>query len=209
MVLSFIVLGLALVIYCLITCIYRLYFSPIAEFPGPKLAALTFWYEGYWDILRQGRYTWKIQDLHRQYGPLVRINPQEIHIQDPHFYDQVYVGPSRLTDKWRWSARMFGTSKAAVGTVDHGMHKMRRGALNHFFSKSSVVKMEPAIQSNVNLLVQTLKEAGSARRPVNLSDAFTASSADVISSFCFGNSYGFLRTENFNPKWRQFMRASS
>lgn len=208
MVLSFIVLAITLSAYFLITWIHRLYFSPIAKFPGPKLAALTFWYEGYWDIIRQGRYTWKIQELHRQYGPIIRINPQEIHIQDPLFYDQVYVGPSRLTNKWAWSARMFGTSKAAVGTVDHGLHKMRRGALNHFFSKSSVVKMEPIIGSNVVLLLRRLKETGSAGRSVNLSDAFTALSADVISSFCFDDSYGFLRTENFNPDWRRFMTAS-
>lgn len=32
--------------------IYRLYFSPLAKIPGPKWAALTFWYQFYYDIIR-------------------------------------------------------------------------------------------------------------------------------------------------------------
>lgn len=31
-------------LYIFYLAIYRLFFSPISKFPGPKLAALTFWY---------------------------------------------------------------------------------------------------------------------------------------------------------------------
>lgn len=54
--------------YALITTIYRLFLSPIRHFPGPLLAALTFWYEGYYDVIKDGRYTWKIKELHEEYG---------------------------------------------------------------------------------------------------------------------------------------------
>jgi hypothetical protein len=35
--------------------IWRLYFSPVAKFPGPKLAALTYWYVCHFNDIR-GRY---------------------------------------------------------------------------------------------------------------------------------------------------------
>ena len=57
-----------LVIYIVYVGIYRLYLSPLAKVPGPRLAALTEWYEFYYDVIKRGRYTWKIEELHEQYG---------------------------------------------------------------------------------------------------------------------------------------------
>ncbi len=48
--------------------IYRLYFSPLAKFPGPKLAALTLWYEFYYGVIKKGQYTFKIRRMHQKYG---------------------------------------------------------------------------------------------------------------------------------------------
>jgi hypothetical protein len=62
------VLVLAIIVYIFSVTVYRLHINPVASFPGPKLAALTFWYEFYYDVLLQGRYSWKIQELHKQYG---------------------------------------------------------------------------------------------------------------------------------------------
>jgi hypothetical protein len=47
---------------------YRLVLSPLAGVPGPKIAAATAWYEFYWDCAQQGRFLFKIQDMHRRYG---------------------------------------------------------------------------------------------------------------------------------------------
>jgi hypothetical protein len=46
-----------LVVYVLHAAISRLYLSPIAKFPVPKLAALTRSYELYYEIVKGGQYT--------------------------------------------------------------------------------------------------------------------------------------------------------
>ena len=60
--------GAVLLVYVLGGVFYRLYLSPLAKFPGPKLAAATLWYEFYYDNILKGQYTFKIMDLHKKYG---------------------------------------------------------------------------------------------------------------------------------------------
>jgi hypothetical protein len=49
----------------------------VAGFPGPKLAGLTFWYEFYYDVIKQGQYTFKIKELHQKYGMFLKRSKDE------------------------------------------------------------------------------------------------------------------------------------
>jgi hypothetical protein len=55
-------------VYCLGEGLRRLYYHPLSHIPGPKFAALTWWYEFYYDVIQPGRYIFKIQELHQKYG---------------------------------------------------------------------------------------------------------------------------------------------
>ena len=50
--------------------VYRLWLSPLAKIPGPKLAAATGWYEFWYDCVRVGRFSFEIDRIHEVYGEL-------------------------------------------------------------------------------------------------------------------------------------------
>jgi hypothetical protein len=63
----------AIIAYTINVAIQRLYFSPLAKFPGPKLAALSRWYEFYYEIILRGQYSFHIKELHKKYGKVTSI----------------------------------------------------------------------------------------------------------------------------------------
>ena len=65
---AFGVVGAFLLSYAIFGTIYRLYFHPLAKFPGPKLAAVTLWYEFWIDCIMYGQYTFEIGRMHEKYG---------------------------------------------------------------------------------------------------------------------------------------------
>ncbi|CAI6089867.1 unnamed protein product [Clonostachys chloroleuca] len=79
--------------------VYRITFHPLARFLGPKLAATSYANEFWFDVIRGGRYTHEILRMHEKYGPIVRINPNELHCNDPAFVDVVYASGNQRRNK--------------------------------------------------------------------------------------------------------------
>lgn len=74
------VLGAVSVVLWLLKVVYRLFAHPLASFPGPKIAAATFLYEFYYDVIKGGMYIWEIERMHEQYGIVPLFRRKGIHI---------------------------------------------------------------------------------------------------------------------------------
>ncbi|KAL6714742.1 hypothetical protein ACLMJK_008167 [Lecanora helva] len=195
--------ALAFIVYVLGLYVYRMFFNRLSHIPGPKLAAATLWYEFYYDVILKGRYTFKIKELHEKYGPIIRISPYEVHIDDPEYIDTVYPGSSPRTMKYDWAMKMFGLRTSIIVTGPPELHRIRRGSVANYFSKASLQKLEPGVQYQVDKLASRLKGLQGSGRIVNLLDVFACLTGDVVGQYAFAKPYGFLDDKDFAPFWHQ------
>ncbi|KAK1987725.1 cytochrome P450 [Colletotrichum cereale] len=199
---TFLLLVATSLLYIAVVAVYRVYLSPLAKFPGSKLAALTLWYEVYWDIVKRGTFIWRIEEMHREHGPIVRINPYELHIIDPDFYDDLYSS-GRKSDKYEWWTKTAGSDESGFATVSHSLHRLRRGALNPFFSVRSVVQLEPLIKEKVEKLSARLGELARTGEIVRLDAAFMALTMDIICDYSFAHDRRYLDEPDFKLLWKE------
>ena len=169
---------------------YRLFMSPLAKFPGPRLAAATRLYETYFQIIKGGVFTWHIDELHEKYGPVVRITPWEIHIKDPKFYNTLYAGPAKHRNKDPWFS-FISFPQSVFSTNGHELHRPRRKVLSQFFKRQAVLDFEPVIRSNVELLCKHFSNAMKYNQAIELHAALYSFTSDNLSQYCFGLREGF------------------
>ncbi|MCJ1312098.1 hypothetical protein MMC25_005772 [Agyrium rufum] len=181
--------------------VYRVYFHPLAKVPGPHLAKITFWYETWYEVVHDARFTWKCAQLHQKYGPIIRINPDELHINDPDYWDEVYSNSKRRVHKTSKGANSFGPIPGTFGTSDHDLHRIRRTPLNKHFSKKSIDELQPWIRSTVEKLSGRLLDAIHTERLVNLKYAYAAVNRDIIEEYCFSRTVDSVLLPDFSRKF--------
>ncbi|KAL9622284.1 MAG: hypothetical protein Q9160_003295 [Pyrenula sp. 1 TL-2023] len=205
----------ALIAYVCCYVLYQLFLNPLSKIPGPQLASISRGYEMYYDLIKNATFPWKLAELHAIYaarkirqlkegsGSIVRIAPDEVHINDPAYLDiQFTSGTSPKQDKYAPHQYQFGWPQSTSNTIDSNLHKMRRGALAGFFSRRSILALEPMIREKVEKTCFRLSEVKTTRTPVDLRLLFSCMTTDVITEYAFPRCFDLLSTPDLCPAWR-------
>lgn len=139
-------------------------------------------------------------------GPIVRITPTEIHVNDPTFIDNIFAGPGHRRDKGQIEANGLGNSPTTIGSRDHDIHKARRAALNPFFSTRNIRRLEPMVHEVLSKIFQRLEDARKKSKagddvPVNLNLLYRAAAHDLIADYALGQGSVCFSREDLNAPY--------
>ena len=137
-------------------------------------------------------------------GPIVRISPWELHVNDPE-WNEPYKVSSRV-NKYHWYYKFVGSSDAAFGTADHDRHRARRKAQQGYFTLDAVARFDDKLGDITSKLCRRLEEFKGTGQPVNLSNAFRSLATDVVTEFSFQKSYGLLEQHDFAAAFQKTVR---
>ncbi|KAJ5635151.1 cytochrome P450 [Penicillium longicatenatum] len=183
---------------------YRLTLHPLARVPGPFLAAATGAYEAYFQLAKEGggRYWVEVARLHEVYGPIVRINPWEVHIKDPDWNDIYKLSSKACKPKWYY--RSFGSTLSTNTTESDQLHRIYRQALTTWFSTQNITQSEPNVQATIDRLHDRL--LASSGKIVNLGDVYRCLAIDVATGFAFQKAFGNLDDAHFSEDFNMAVR---
>ncbi|KAF2492608.1 putative cytochrome P450 [Lophium mytilinum] len=177
------------------------YFHPLSIFPGPKYAAVSnFWY--CWRFLG-GRQPYHILSLHKRYGPVVRIAPNELSFNTAQSYRDIY--------DFRPGKRCFvksdfyegGTFADQCGSIvserDPEKHGQMRRYLSHAFSQRSLLEQESLVARVINDFMDQLEKQAATGQEVDLTKWFNMMTFDIIGDLAFGETFHGIESGEIHP----------
>lgn len=139
--------------------IKNLFFHPLRSYPGPLL-----WRASripYSVRLLSGRLPFDVLDLHRQYGAVVRIAPDELVFADARAWRDIMGHRAAGQAEMEKSDRVYRAIKNQPVTLinaEREEHGLLRRQLAHGFSERSMREQQPIITGYIDLLIKRLCE---------------------------------------------------
>ncbi|EFR03752.1 averantin oxidoreductase [Nannizzia gypsea CBS 118893] len=195
------------VLLCLYRVLYNIFFHPLAKFPGPMLAGATSGWRAYKEVIKQETLAKELFGLHRRYGDIVRIAPNELHFGNPHAFHEIYHRSKRW-DKDPGLYRTLGVKSGSFVFLKYDHARERREALLPIFSKKAIQSLEHLVWRNATRLASSITKAHAMQHSIDLLYAFRSYTLDIIMCFTFGNCVNALDAPAFRDPLILAMDAS-
>ncbi|KAI6441278.1 hypothetical protein ACKVWC_010024 [Pyricularia oryzae] len=176
-------------------CIYFLYFHPLAKYPGPRLAAVSYiWYARKW---LQGRYPWAIEELFETHSSeIVRVGPNEIAFRSPQAMHDIYMATVRNRETFVKTEfqDLGGKEPGITAERDPEEHRKVAKQLVPAFSPRAMLAQEQHVHRYVDLLVQQLdKHGGTSSKGVDMREWFDWLVLDIAGYMAWCHEFDNLK----------------
>ncbi|PGH03342.1 hypothetical protein AJ80_08702 [Polytolypa hystricis UAMH7299] len=187
--------------------VYRIWFHPLARFPGPLLAKVTWYWEGYKELVERVSMAHELVELHKKYGEIMRIGPNQLHFARPSAYHEIYNQSIRW-DKAAMQYHNFGINNALVCNLTYRNSKERKDILQPLFSRRAIISMQWLIQENADKLCRRLAENNKNGKSSDIFLAARCFTLDTVFPFCYGRPLDTLDAEDFRAPIVEAMEGS-
>lgn len=191
-------IGLSVVLILLLKALYGLTTDRLRHIPGPLIARLTpIWY---WYIVWKGIECRAIAALHKKYGPVVRIAPNEVDISDGAAVPAIYIdnGGFLKTPAYRnFDINGFPT---IFSVTDHAHRAVRAKAVAPLFAQQAINNSKPAMQRIIDATLSELEHRKffAEGKPVDLLDLFRCMAMDVMTEYLVGECFKSVGSERLS-----------
>lgn len=168
------------ILYSAGNIIYTLYFHPLHGIPGPKINAISR--IPYIRHMLGGTTKENVMELHKKYGEVVRVSPNEVSfISGETAWQEIYgfrvgqlKGQLNMQKDPVWYPVPINGAPSIIVSNDEA-HSRGRRVLSHAFSEKALAEQEPLLNRFVDLLVDGLKDvAATTQGPQDMTDWYVS-----------------------------------
>ncbi|KAE8143178.1 cytochrome P450 [Aspergillus pseudotamarii] len=182
--------------FLLIKAAYNVFFHPLARFPGPLLGRATLLWR--YNNTATGKIHIAIEKLHRQYGPIVRISPNELSFASVESWKAIYghAAPGKPIAIKSPFYDVFGAGfrKSCIGSERNPRkHGEMRRMLSSAFSQRSLLEQEGTVGRIVDRFIEIVGKKGGKGSPgLNMTKWTEMVGFDILGEMAFGESFHSL-----------------
>ncbi|KAF9894959.1 hypothetical protein FE257_004581 [Aspergillus nanangensis] len=192
----YVLFGAAVAFWSLAVVIYNLYLHPLKDIPGPFFAKVSRWW--LFTLEMRGNPHSEILALHGNYGPIMRISPNEVSIADLEASSVIY-GQNSKFEKSHYFYRPFEDQASNLFTIrDRQQHSQDKRLISHAFSRANIIQHKACIYNHAVYLMDEIARRAENDETITLFNAFRCMTLDTISEFAFGKSAHALKSEDFH-----------
>ena len=185
----------------------RSFYGPLHTLDGP-------WYTRFTNLVLKyktlmGQRVFYIHELHKRYGPVVRVEPYEVDVCDLDAFREVHrIGSGFVKSEW-YDLSTPGIEDNVFAMTKIQDHAARRRLLARPFSRSSLLaNFQNLVTERARLAVSKIKEEAS-QGDCDAMKWWTLMSTDVIAQVAFGDDSRLLEAGRVSHHAAQAPRRSS